>query len=436
METTEEELPTWMYHKALELVDMWFEPNMRSNPSQCNDGSYSANFGRGACTWHDGVKKEVTTNEYQKSKLRVRGSSPKGYKGDYAPATRKPKTTTATPKPKTKPKATSKPKTTTKTSNYTFSIRESKKNELIEMIKKDVKRLKAETPKNAILSELRNQIVKDSKELVQKLKKEYTSDQAQMVIEELNQRVWRLQNSINGWINNKNMVFHIDRNSLNEKYAEVGAVNNDVLKQATINALRLFDFITPAQKSTLETDYTWSDVKTLVSQDAITQLESEFDSQQELERTVNGFFDMITREAREIESNMQVSIPLTTDNYFGFCKPNSSIAKTLDMLVAPPPRMIQGVPHDLQFDTSQGFAVKWKTLVEHALNDGWDLSYEKDPASRAKRPPYIYLLTKTMQNGSKSQFRFQKQDEMAGMYARDLYQQFAPQRFTDGRMKK
>jgi hypothetical protein len=74
----------------------------RKNPSKCNDGSYSKTANKqGACTWHQGVEKEVTTKEYKESQLRVRYGSPKGYKGAFAP--RKGKSVS-------KPKATTKPK--------------------------------------------------------------------------------------------------------------------------------------------------------------------------------------------------------------------------------------------------------------------------------------------------------------------------------------
>ena len=58
----------------------------RRNPSKCNDGAFSKTGNKqGACTWHQGVKKEVTTAEYNKSESRVRYGSPKGYKGAFAP---------------------------------------------------------------------------------------------------------------------------------------------------------------------------------------------------------------------------------------------------------------------------------------------------------------------------------------------------------------
>ncbi len=57
----------------------------RNNPSKCNDKSFSVNTSKGACTWHQGVAKEVTSNEYEQSQLRVRYGSPKGYKGAFAP---------------------------------------------------------------------------------------------------------------------------------------------------------------------------------------------------------------------------------------------------------------------------------------------------------------------------------------------------------------
>ena len=95
----------------------------RNNPSKCNDGSYSKSGNkRGTCTWHQGVEKEVTTAEYNKSRRRVRYGSPKGYDGEFAPPigrvggkrkpTSKPKTTSkrkSAPKPKTT-KATPKPR--------------------------------------------------------------------------------------------------------------------------------------------------------------------------------------------------------------------------------------------------------------------------------------------------------------------------------------
>ena len=57
----------------------------RRNPSKCNDGAFSKTGNKqGACTWHQGVAKEVTTSEYNKSKSRVRHGSPKSYKGAFA----------------------------------------------------------------------------------------------------------------------------------------------------------------------------------------------------------------------------------------------------------------------------------------------------------------------------------------------------------------
>ena len=59
----------------------------RSNPSKCNDKSFSASQPkRGTCTWHDGVERSATQSEYDKSTSRVRYGSPKGYTGGFAPA--------------------------------------------------------------------------------------------------------------------------------------------------------------------------------------------------------------------------------------------------------------------------------------------------------------------------------------------------------------
>jgi len=88
----------------------------RNNPSKCNDGSYSKSGNkRGTCTWHQGVEKEVTTAEYNKSRRRVRYGSPKDYDGEFAPpigrvgSKRKP---ASKPKTMSKRKPASKPKTT------------------------------------------------------------------------------------------------------------------------------------------------------------------------------------------------------------------------------------------------------------------------------------------------------------------------------------
>tara|TARA_R110001599_G_scaffold319441_1_gene529267 strand:- start:2414 stop:4579 length:2166 start_codon:yes stop_codon:yes gene_type:complete len=79
----------------------------RNNPSKCNDKSFSASTSKGACTWHQGVEKEVTRADYDKSRRRVRHGSPKGFDGKFAPPIGK---VGGKRKPVSKPKTVSIPK--------------------------------------------------------------------------------------------------------------------------------------------------------------------------------------------------------------------------------------------------------------------------------------------------------------------------------------
>ena len=302
----------------------------RKNPSKCNDGSFSASGAtKGTCTYHKGVERRASREEYNEAQSVVGYRKPKKHQGQIATSTYKRKT-------KKKQQATKKP-----------------------------------------------------------------------VAEKV--------------------VFKVNKNSFNEQYKNLEYSDNNELKEAIIESLYSFDLITKSNIPILRDSYTLTEVKTLVTNELLSQWEEGVDSEAELHDAIDAYFNKIGEELQKIAELKEEAdtgddfdpnnLPLGTDEmFFGF-----STSK----------RLLESLKQPITLDNTLSRALSLprntdlKTIVEQAFNDDWTLQYRPNPRSKAKKKPKIYVLTKgnaiaNLGSGSMAE----------SMYAKWLYEHQKPHLFV------